>query len=488
MSLSKAFADIIFNILEGNSSIDIENSEILCNAIKEFLGRRTTEECWKLIPDAHQATLLESLGLVKSRTNSATRRIHSTLRQEIAECVKLSDKYIMDHFESLNPEISKDLHRFVAAIRGFQFTIMMSDNYYPTPWSLDPNIFGDPTSRMSRFSRLHEGTKKLKAGSWAWRLALLCFNHEVEYNFSAMLLHEETDTRNFEGIIYEKIAESFNMSTKYFKRRRNTAVFYTKLLVQAGPGSILMIGENSNHLWQESITLDEIDKIVNFIKDQLPKCYHRIKSFDQTAAEMIVSGLCAYGWTLAELRQTQSSLLSELRKHIDLEKCEDNSLREMRHTDATSVVHRNNENAESTPEPRAKRRREDMISVVHQNNKRAEPEPEPMAKRQKGTVKKNMALLDHDFEPSSSIIQLSSPQNTRFWNEYGTNWEPEGPQEHITNAAAVPMIIQNQNNLSMFAMPSAAPAIDPWMYAIQLGLPNQPEPPAELFYMPNSNP
>ena len=65
--------------------------------------------------------------------------------------------------------------------------------------------------------------------------------------------------------------------------------------------------------------MSDITLVIEFLKTEAPDLYDEIKSSDQDAAQALLSGFIAYGWTHAEILETKSPLFDELRRYISLE-------------------------------------------------------------------------------------------------------------------------------------------------------------------------
>jgi hypothetical protein len=68
---------------------------------------------------------------------------------------------------------------------------------------------------------------------------------------------------------------------------------------------------------------DDIELVFEYRKTQLPELEKRATSLNGIAARIIVDGLLAYGWSLSELLTSRSSLIEQVKKHIDITKLAD---------------------------------------------------------------------------------------------------------------------------------------------------------------------
>lgn len=70
--------------------------------------------------------------------------------------------------------------------------------------------------------------------------------------------------------------------------------------------------------WERKLSKADIHLIVEFLKEKVPEVYEKGKALDAIAAQALVNGFLAYGWTLPELATTQSSLIDQLKLHVSM--------------------------------------------------------------------------------------------------------------------------------------------------------------------------
>ncbi|ESZ93549.1 hypothetical protein SBOR_6091 [Sclerotinia borealis F-4128] len=226
------------------------------------------------------------------------------------------------------------------------------------------SIFDDPSSQLSRLSRVQQVLMRLRnteisIQNSASRLALVLFYHETEVLCPSGARLGSLST----------IATGHNICLTQIDNYRRRGRNYTRFLLQAGLGAFLRIGDGLCRIWECKLRVCDIEMIVEYIKEQLPVCYQYAKSLDRIAANAIISGLCACGWTLPQLSELDTPLLQEVRKHVDLETRKNDGLGETENADRTTFVHRMDGSEESQP----KRRRMNKSSKSH-------PDPVPRKK------------------------------------------------------------------------------------------------------------
>lgn len=58
--------------------------------------------------------------------------------------------------------------------------------------------------------------------------------------------------------------------------------------------------------------------MVKFLEERVPEVYRKGKALSPIAARALVNGFLAYGWTLSELNRTGSSLIDQLKLHVNM--------------------------------------------------------------------------------------------------------------------------------------------------------------------------
>jgi hypothetical protein len=71
--------------------------------------------------------------------------------------------------------------------------------------------------------------------------------------------------------------------------------------------------------WERKLSVSDISLIIEFLKTRTPSLYNDIKSHDTYAAQSLLDGFLAYGWTQREILQSKSPLFTKLRQYVDLE-------------------------------------------------------------------------------------------------------------------------------------------------------------------------
>lgn len=84
--------------------------------------------------------------------------------------------------------------------------------------------------------------------------------------------------------------------------------------------NILKITNRSLSRWEDKLTQKDIVLLLQFRKLNLPKIEERVQILHPIASQAIVDGLIAYGWNHSELTTMRSKLMTNVKKHLDLEK------------------------------------------------------------------------------------------------------------------------------------------------------------------------
>ncbi|OJD22115.1 hypothetical protein ACJ73_06540 [Blastomyces percursus] len=145
----------------------------------------------------------------------------------------------------------------------------------------------------------------------AYRLSLIYSVHEID-SHSKYVCGKKLKTA-----AYEQVSKEWDCSLACVKRCERWGKSYTRLIQEAGPAIIFELDNDVSSLCENGRLTDDQRKLftqwllTQSKQNRFAKCI--------SAANIILEGLIAYGYTYPELRTTQSRLLNVLRVHLSWE-------------------------------------------------------------------------------------------------------------------------------------------------------------------------
>ncbi|KUL81539.1 hypothetical protein ZTR_10659 [Talaromyces verruculosus] len=191
-------------------------------------------------------------------------------------------------------------------------------------WGSRSSIFGECTAASStdRLRRLYEGHHRIK--KWreeyacAARFCYIYLHHDIEQ----LLRTEDLELSHGRGRMTAALvlqAATIGLTVDAVRAERKAGRNYMHLLMHGGPGFVLQVGRNVSTIWERKLSKGDITLILNFLRTRVPEIYQTIESFNSIAARALINGFLAYGWSRREILETNSSVFTELRRHIAIE-------------------------------------------------------------------------------------------------------------------------------------------------------------------------
>ncbi|KAH1805444.1 hypothetical protein KXX35_001935, partial [Aspergillus fumigatus] len=156
-----------------------------------------------------------------------------------------------------------------------------------------------------------------KNHAYADRLSLVFIHHEVNERVrtvdSASAKNQKRTT-----VACKDIARELGKSTKALKRDRDQGRCYLQLLLEAGPGDLLALGSGQSTLWERSLQLEDISRLIEFRRKNYGEIERKVRELDRDASLAMAYGLIGYGWKPSELLSCQSCVVQKLRQFVNL--------------------------------------------------------------------------------------------------------------------------------------------------------------------------
>ncbi|KAH1558678.1 hypothetical protein KXV31_004485 [Aspergillus fumigatus] len=225
-----------------------------------------------------------------------------------------------DYFVKLGVK-NGQLQRLVKAAVGFIEKVEFNNRGYNV-WSAKAPVFDSKEQdTLPRVCRLFRGRQKIfedrKNHAYADRLSLVFIHHEVNERVrtvdSASAKNQKRTT-----VACKDIARELGKSTKALKRDRDQGRCYLQLLLEAGPGDLLALGSGQSTLWERSLQLEDISRLIEFRRKNYGEIERKVRELDRDASLAMAYGLIGYGWKPSELLSCQSCVVQKLRQFVNL--------------------------------------------------------------------------------------------------------------------------------------------------------------------------
>ncbi|KIM95545.1 hypothetical protein OIDMADRAFT_33645 [Oidiodendron maius Zn] len=209
----------------------------------------------------------------------------------------------------------------VRAVQGFMEVDDATLYIREHMWAFKSEIFDgwEDISSIARFRRLYEGHQRIKLRreeyACADRFCYIFLEHDLDQlaNSGDLILSQG---RGRKTAAFHKQAESISSTVNAVRANRKAGRGYLHLLIDGGPGFVLLIGSQVSTIWERKLSRSDILLILEFLKTHLPEIYAVGKSLDVIASQALVDGFVAYGWNRNELLNTESTLIDTLKSHL----------------------------------------------------------------------------------------------------------------------------------------------------------------------------
>ena len=158
----------------------------------------------------------------------------------------------MSYFRKVRANLGcKKVSELVRAAESFVQGTTFSREDYQSLWSYGSPVFD--WGQASRLRRLYDGRRNLarngRRNRCAERISLLYFYHDLEER-TASIDHESLDAGKGKATVaYKELARELDTPVQTLKYDRKGGANYTKLLNEAGPGSLLGLDERHSALY-----------------------------------------------------------------------------------------------------------------------------------------------------------------------------------------------------------------------------------------------
>ncbi|KAF1973455.1 hypothetical protein BU23DRAFT_554076 [Bimuria novae-zelandiae CBS 107.79] len=328
-----SIAECLENVLGQLSPSAVLGSERLRLAFGRFFARGTELECWQLFRGECQS-LVESVQALPRLAPSK----HRPLLLE-ASCDPLPlvqppplhapiysnppnvQSHAHQHFKSLGLPSSK-ITLLTKIVGGFSSAKPPKEGGHLQEWTDEDPCTSDVFARTKEVAK--SLLKEADVG-YCNRLRLLFFAHGVDRAESTVV---RPRNQRKKSAALDTIAEQCKMERKKVNELYNRKRNYLLLAKECGLGFLLDRGTNMSDI--ESLSIEDIEHISHYLTENVRSVIDRFQSLNTAATRAIIQGLKHYGWTLQELAQGGSELMTLVANYVDIKALEHGEIRDLK--------------------------------------------------------------------------------------------------------------------------------------------------------------
>ncbi|KIN06868.1 hypothetical protein OIDMADRAFT_46792 [Oidiodendron maius Zn] len=221
----------------------------------------------------------------------------------------------------LGPRCSRASY-LVRAVSGFMEGMNLDPERFKNIWCARSKIFlGSGTGPIARFRRLYNGLLRIQRSREDYDCASRLCHIFLEHDLEQLLNFRSFRTSRGRGRMTAALAAqaaSISTTVAALKADRKAGRGYLQLLMESGPGLLLLVGSHVHTIWERKLTKGDISLLLQYLNQYRPEVIEKGRSLNKLATQLILNGFIAYGWTYPELNGIRSKLLDQLALYVDL--------------------------------------------------------------------------------------------------------------------------------------------------------------------------